>query len=327
MDLNAVQMFVFVVQAGSLTAAAERLNIPLPTLSRRVRQLEAQLKIQLLERSARGAKLTEAGIRFYEHASRGVEIFSEGREAVLSDQAKIKGRLRLSLPTAFEPWWQLLSEFQQRFPDVRLNVYTTERRVDPIEDGIDVAVRVGAIVHESMIARRLLSYRHVLVASPLLLKQLGRPKTPADLTRFPCAVWGVGDSSAAKWTLGSHAIEPTPVLATNDYSHLRNFAVAGGGVAELPPYLAASDIARGKLVALLSAHPLPEHHVNLLYPSHRHPSAIVRAYLEFCQARVAWFAELCRIPAARPSSRSDRTRRGVGSLSYEAEACARGGPC
>ncbi len=149
MDLNATRMFVAVVQAGSLSAAATRLGIPLPTLSRRIRDLERQLKVQLLERSARGTKLTDAGARLYEHASRGIEALLEAEQAVVSDQARLKGRLRLSLPQTFEPWWDLLAAFQRRYPDIQVYVYSTERRVDLIEDGIDVALRVGAIVHES----------------------------------------------------------------------------------------------------------------------------------------------------------------------------------
>ena len=113
MDINAARMFVAVVQAGSLTAAATRLGTPLPTLSRRIRDLERQLKVQLLQRSARGTKLTDAGTRLYEHASRGTEALLEAEQGVLGDQARLTGRLRLSLPQTFEPWWDLLAAFQR----------------------------------------------------------------------------------------------------------------------------------------------------------------------------------------------------------------------
>ena len=149
MDLDATRMFVAVVQAGSLSAAATRLGTPLPTLSRRIRDLERQLKVQLLERSARGTKLTDAGARLYEHASRGIEVLLEAEQAVVSDQARLKGRLRLSLPQTFEPWWDLLAAFQRRYPEIQVYVYSTERRMALIEDGVDVALRVGAVVHEA----------------------------------------------------------------------------------------------------------------------------------------------------------------------------------
>jgi len=292
-DLNAVQMFVGVVQAGSLSAAADRLDMPLPTLSRRIRELEKQLKVQLLERSVRGTKLTDAGARLYEHASRGIEMLVEGQQAVASDQARLKGRLRLSLPPTYGLWWMLLSAFQQRYPDIRLHVYTTERRVDPIEDGIDVALRVGAITHEAMVARRMLAYRHVLVASPLLIERMGVPDSPDDLHRFPCATWSLGPNSDTIWRLGTQVVEPDAVLSTNDYAHLHSCACAGEVVTELPPFLAAESIQNGQLVALLPGHPLPEQQVNLLYPLHRHPSAIVRTYLDFCQSRISWLTEAC----------------------------------
>ena len=286
MNLNAAQMFVSVVQAGSLSAAANRLGIPLATLSRQVRELEQQLKVQLLERSVRGTRLTDAGARLYEHASRGIEALVEGEQAVMSDQARLKGRLRLSLPPTFEPWWELLATFRQRYPDIQVHVYTTERRVDLIEDGIDVALRVGTITHEAMVARHVVTYRHVLVASPLLVERLGLPDTPDALHRFPCAAWSAGANANGAWRLGDRVFEPKAVLSTNDYAHLRNRALAGEVVTELPPFLAATAIRERRLVALLPEHPMPEQQVNLLYPSHRHPSAIVRAYLDFCQQHV-----------------------------------------
>lgn len=290
MDFNAVRMFVSVAQNGSLSAAAERLDIPLPTLSRRIRELEQQLKVQLLERSVRGTKLTDSGTRLYEHASRGIEALIEGEQAVISDQAHLKGRLRLSLPPSFEPWWKVLSAFQRRYSQIQISVYTTERRIDLIEDGVDVALRVGMIAHETMVARRMLTYRHILVASPALIERLGALSSVEALYGYPCAVWSQGDN--ATWQLGGVAFKPEAMLSTNDYAHLRSRALIGDVVTELPPFLAASAIREGKLLALLPEHPLPEQQINLLYPSHRHPSAIVRAYLDFSQEYMGYLAEV-----------------------------------
>ncbi len=287
MDLNAVQMFVSVVQAGSLSAGAVRLGLPLPTVSRRIRELERQLNVQLLERSVRGIHMTNAGARLYEYASRGIEVLQEAEQAVVSDQARLRGRLRLSLPTAFEPWWELLSLFQQRYPEVQLHVFSTERRVDMVEDGIDVALRVGTIVHETMVARRVLAYRHVLVAGRRLVERLGLPESVEALHHYPCATWASGARVAACWNLGDEFLEPRSVLTTNDYAHLRNRALAGDVVTELPFFLVAAHLQSGELVALLPTKPMPELQIHLLYPSHRHPSAIVRAYLDFCQQQVA----------------------------------------
>src|SRR5258705_9154232 len=248
MDLNATRMFVAAVQVGSLSAAATRLGTPLPTLSRRIRDLERHLGVQLLERSARGTKLTDAGARLYDHASRGVEALLEAEQAVVSDQARLKGRLRLSLPQTFEPWWDLLAAFQRRYPEIQVYVYSTERRMDLIEDGIDVALRVGAIVHEAMWARHLLSFRNILVASPKLVECFGVPAEPDALHRFPCAVWASGIDVPARWELGGHVIEPKAVLSTNDYHHLSSRALGGDVVTELPPFLAAAPVRERPLV-------------------------------------------------------------------------------
>jgi DNA-binding transcriptional LysR family regulator len=289
MDLNSTRMFVAAVHAGSLSAAAARLNLPLPTISRRIRQLEQQLKVQLLERSPRGIAPTDAGARLYEHASRALETLAECEEVVRSDQARLKGRLRLSIPPSMEPWWELLDAFQQQFPDIWLSVFSTERRVDLIQDGIDVALRVGAIVDESMVASRVASYRHVLVASPILLKRLGTPRTADGLHRFPCAVWVPASGARATWTLGGNAFAPDPVLSTNDYLHLRACALYGAAVTELPPFLVHDALIRGDLVRVLPGLKLPEVSINLLYPSHRHPSSLVRAYLNYCRERAEYY--------------------------------------
>jgi DNA-binding transcriptional LysR family regulator len=293
MDLNAIRMFVAVVQAGSLSAAATRLGTPLPTLSRRIRDLERQLKVQLLARSARGTKLTDAGTRLYEHASRGIEALLEAEQAVVGDQARLTGRLRLSLPQTFEPWWDLLAAFQRHYPDIQIYVYSTERRLDLIEDGIDVALRVGAIVHEAMVARRVLCFRNILVASPKLVERFGVPVEPDALHRFPCAVWASGIDVPARWELGGHVVEPKAVLSTNDYHHLCSRVLRGDVVTELPPFLAAAPVREKRLVPLLPQYPLPEWSINLLYPPHRHPSSIVRTYLDFCQSYLPRIVQAC----------------------------------
>jgi DNA-binding transcriptional LysR family regulator len=293
MDLNAIRMFVAVVQAGSLSAAATRLGTPLPTLSRRIRDLERQLKVQLLARSARGTKLTDAGTRLYEHASRGIEALLEAEQAVMGDQARLTGRLRLSLPQTFEPWWDLLAAFQRQYPDIQIYVYSTERRLDLIEDGIDVALRGGAI--EAMVARHVLSFRNILVASPKLVERLGVPAEPETLHRFPCAVWASSIDVRARWELGEHMVEPKAVLSTNDYHHLCNRALRGDVVTELPPFLAAAPVREKRLVPLLPQYPLPEWSINLLYPPHRRPSSIVRTYLDFCQSYLPRIVQACEI--------------------------------
>ena len=208
MDLNAVRMFVAAVQAGSLSAAAARLDMALPTLSRRIRELEAELNVRLFERNARGVKLTDAGTRLYEHASRGIDSLEDAARAVPSDEAQLRGTLRLSIPPSCEPWWDLIAAFQRNHPQVRVSVFTTERRVDLVEDGIEVALRVGEVVHDSMVGRRLFSYHHVLVASPQLLARVGEPTSPEGLRHMPCGVWQRSSTPGAIWQLGDQRFAP-----------------------------------------------------------------------------------------------------------------------
>lgn len=283
MDLKAAEMFIAVVRAGSLSAASQKTRVPLATMSRNLRQLEEELGVQLLERSARGAKLTDAGLLLYEHASRGIDALHEGELAVTSRQKLLKGRLRVSIPPSFEPWWPLLAAFQREHPDIQVVVYTTERAVDLSMEGIDVALRIGPVVHESVVAKRLLRYRHVLVASPGLLERLGTPTSPDALVGLPTAIW-VRDANARRpWRLGEREIEPAAILAVNDYLHLRHRAMAGDVITELPPFLAAEALRAGQLVALLPEHPFPEQEVSLLHLRQVHPSRVVRAYLDYCQ--------------------------------------------
>lgn len=304
MDLNATQMFVAVVRAGSLSAAAAKTRVPLATLSRNVRQMEEELGVQLLERSARGTKLTDAGHLLYEHASRGIDALHEGELAITSHQNVLRGRLRLSIPPSFEPWWDLLSAFQHEHPDIQVLVYTTERAVDLSVEGIDVALRIGPVAHESLVAKRLLSYRHVLVASPTLLRRTGVPQSPDALSALPTGIW-VRDANARRvWRLGEREFEPTPILAVNDYLHLRQRAIQGDFVTELPPFLAAQALRDRRLVVLLPNHPFPEQQVSLLYQRLEQPSRVVRAYLDYCQRVVG--RHLVGVSQSTPSAKKRR---------------------
>lgn len=297
MDYNAVHMFVAVAQTGSLSAAAVRLAVPLPTLSRKIAELEADLKVQLLERTARGCKMTQAGSRLYDHASTGIEALQEAERALLSEQVKLIGRLRLSLPQSFEPWWDLLAEFQRAHPGIQVSVYSTERRVDLLADGVDVALRVGPIADDTVVARHMLSFRHILVASPELVSRLGGPKEPSDLERYPCAAWGSTLDARPAWTLGGKILQIGAAFTVNDYGHLRTRALAGDVVTELPSFLAAEHLRSGKLVELLEDHPFPASPLHLVYRKQRHPSTIVRAYLDFCKGQVPMIEQRCQVSA------------------------------
>ncbi|MEF0944075.1 LysR family transcriptional regulator [Rhizobium sp. BR 362] len=290
-------MFIAVTQTGSLSAAATRIGVPLPTLSRKIALLESDLNMQLLERTARGCRVTEAGSRLFEHASGGIEALQEAERLIMSAQARLVGRLRLSLPQSFEPWWELLGLFQRAHPDIQISVYSTERRVDLLADGVDVALRVGAIADDTVVARHMLSFRHILVASPRLVERPGALNHPADLNRYPCAAWGSTLDARPVWMLGGHSSPVPATFTVNDYLHLRARAIAGDVVTELPSFLAAEPLKRGELVELLPEHPFPDTPLHLVYRRQRHPSTIVRTYLDFCSTHLSIIEDRCRAPS------------------------------
>ncbi|MCB1043665.1 MAG: LysR family transcriptional regulator [Acidobacteria bacterium] len=274
MDLNAIRMFSVVATKGSFTRAARVLDIPVATVSRRVAMLEIQLNVRLLERSTRRLRLTTAGKILHEYVKRGVDEFEAGLLALQEQQHQMAGLIRVSIPLGFLPMWTLLREFQAEFPNVEMSVFATERRVDFIEDGIDVALRIGDRKSASAIARNLGAYRHKLVAAPALLERY-QVRQPEDLKKVPCIAWGQQDRDIV-WLLGTQAIAVTPKLRVNDYLHLRSMVVTGGWVTELPPFLCSDE-----LVEVLPENPLPEQRLSLLYPSNRNLSRITRVFIDF----------------------------------------------
>jgi len=147
------------------------------------------------------------------------------------------------------------------------------------------------------VARHVLSYRHVLVASPTLVERIGVPADPAEILRFPCGAWASGIEGSTRWDLGGIKIAPRAILQVNDYRQLCHRALTGDIVTELPPFIAADLVRQGRLVPLLRAHPLPEQPIHLLYPRHRERSSVIRAYLDFCQSQLPRIVEACDMPA------------------------------
>ena len=290
MDLNAAALFVKVVQYGSFSETARRTNIPVATVSRRIKEIEKDLGIRLLERSTRHLRLTNAGARFFEYATQGVEAFETGLSTLDHYQLELSGTLRLSFPPGFIPCRRLLQDFQRDYPQVNIELLATERRVDLIEDGIDVALRIGERQNERAITKKLGEYRHLLVASPIFLKKYGEPLQPAQLLKMPCASWSSTDSTI--WQLGDEIIQINPFFQINDYLHLLELALAGICVTELPPFLAQAYIADGQLQHLLTNHPIPLCELNLLYPSRKQLSLLVRTYINFCSEWVVNFFNL-----------------------------------
>jgi DNA-binding transcriptional LysR family regulator len=184
-DLNSLTIFAKVFEANSFSEAARRLSMPTSTISRRIAELESQLGVRLLERSTRSLRLTDVGSEVLEHAQRSAEL-SDAVEGVVSNLlSNVSGRLRLSTPPSISDSLvvPLVGGFQASYPNVRVSIFVTERYVDHIAEGIDLVFRFGALKDSTLIARRILTYRHQLVASPAYLEKCKPLKTPQDLLR------------------------------------------------------------------------------------------------------------------------------------------------
>jgi DNA-binding transcriptional LysR family regulator len=182
-DLNALVIFAKVVEAKSFSEAARRLRMPVSTVSRRVAELEDQLGVRLLDRSTRALRLTDLGSEVLEYAQRSAEASEAVENIVSNQQSNVTGTLRLSAPrniseTLLTP---LVTAFQASYPNVRVQILIAERYVDHIGDGVDIVFRLGTLKGSTLVARRILTYQHQLVASPEYLKNCKPPETPADL--------------------------------------------------------------------------------------------------------------------------------------------------
>lgn len=280
MDLNSARIFACVAAKGSFSAAARFMGMPVATVSRRVAELESYLNMRLLERSTRKLRLTESGATLYNYVSRAVEEMDAGLLALKENETELRGKLRFSMPPSFEPMWLLIDDFQDLYPNIEIEMVLSERRLEFIEDGIDVALRIGDPDSQSAVARNLGNYRHRLVASPEFLNGHSI-QSPADILHLRCAAWSK-QYQTITWTLGEDSLEIRPFIRANDYVYMRYLALKGRCITELPPFFCQHYIDKGELVEVLPEYAMPEQSVNLLYPSRKSVSRITRVFIDFC---------------------------------------------
>jgi DNA-binding transcriptional LysR family regulator len=287
-DLNSLVIFGKVVESGSFTEAARRLKIPVSTLSRRFSELEDELGVRLLERSTRNIRLTEIGAELLEQAKRGADIEESVIGIVTNRQTHVRGTLRLSAPPSISDSLiaPVIRAFQAEYPEVTFQVFITDRIVDQIAEGVDLAFRVGPLKDSSLIARRLLTYRHQLVASPDYLKGRKPPRHPRDLLDHrllsfsfwqPHYSWHFTRVSGQR----HETLAFDPYLAMNDYAGICYALVEGTGIGELPPILQDNLLRKGRLVEVLPDWHLPRFDLSLVHLSNRCPSLPMRAFKEF----------------------------------------------
>jgi DNA-binding transcriptional LysR family regulator len=292
-DLNDLFYFAKVVECGGFMAAGRKLGLPKSRLSRRVAELEARLGVRLLQRTTRKLALTEVGANYYEHCRAMLAEAEAAEEAILRATAEPRGLVRVTCPEQIAK--SLLGPILPRFlaanPQVRVWLDATGRRVDLIEEGVDVALRVRPVIEESasLVARRLGVGRLFLVASHSLLAGHGVPKIPAELARYPLLTMSRPDGRGLVALLDSEGHEysvwvDAPRLMTDDLVVLAQAAVAGLGVAALPVLVCQEALEEGRLVQLLPEYQIPGGILHVVFPSRRHLVPAVRSFIDFLVA-------------------------------------------
>jgi len=305
-----LQAFVAVVEAGSFTAAAQRLNAGKSAVSRRVSALEERLGVQLLRRTTRVLNLTETGQSFYEHSARILADLEEAEAAVQQEHGELRGTLRVALPLSFgvRHMCKPIAAFTKLHPKLRFDLDLNDRRIDLLEEGMDLALRIGHLRDSSLIARRLFDARTVVAASPHYIKTHGEPQTPEELTDHDCLVYSnLADPDKWAWKDDKgkeHVVHVNTVLRASSGDFLANAAAHGLGVVIQPTFLAAEAIRRGNLVPLLTDYEWPVSPAYAVYPPTRHLSYRVRAFIDFLAEKFAgtphWDRE-CETLSARQS--------------------------
>ena len=287
-DLNSLAVFAKVVEAASFSEAARRLKMPISTVSRRIADLEDQLGVRLLERSTRNLRLTELGAEVLEYAIRSAELNDAVESIVSNRRSDVRGTLRLSaMPSISDTLLApVVAAFQTSYPNVRIEILVTERMVDLIAEGVELAFRLGVLKDSSLVARRILTYRHQLVASPSYLKDCKAPKRPADLLEHRLinfAHWKPENS----WTFvhkdGNELETLTfqPHLSMNDYTGLAAALVAGGGIGDLPPVVQPRLIQEGRLAEVMTDWRFRTFDLSLVHVGNRYVSKPCRLFKEF----------------------------------------------
>ncbi|WP_173088516.1 LysR family transcriptional regulator [Devosia sp. 1635] len=300
MDIDDVVTFVEVADAGGVSAAARRMGVSKSIVSRRLIRLEAELGVQLLARSTRGAALTEAGVTFRDHAARIRAEFEAAKDTILPT-GELRGRLRIALPLSFGPthFAPVLGEVARRHPQLHIHSLYSDRLVDLIAEGFDCAIRVGTLRDSNLIAKRIGPIYGRLVASPGYIELNGSPKTPQELTAHEALMQGT-----ETWHLmdGNKvvAVQPQGRFKADNGLALTVAAVAGLGIASLPDCLTHSYLSSGALVPVMTDYPPPAAGAYVVRPPGQHLSRKVRVLTDMLIEHFKHNPELWGLDQARP---------------------------
>jgi DNA-binding transcriptional LysR family regulator len=286
-----MRTFIRVVEAGTISAAADRLGVAKSAVSRRLKELEEHLGVELFHRTTRKMNLTDTGRAFYHQSVRILEDVLEAELATSQAHGTLKGSLKIALPSTFGLMHMgpAINEFLKAHPQIEFDLDFNDREVDLIQEGFDLAIRIANLPDSSLIARRLAPIQNVICASPSYLEQSGMPRTPDELVDHRCLVysllsdyeyWNLTDIEGKEIRTKIH-----PYLKASTGEFLRDAAAEGMGIIMVPSFIAYEEIESGTLVAILEDYNPPQIDAYAIYPQTRHLSHRVRAFVDFLVKR------------------------------------------
>lgn len=315
----AFAVFAQVVEQGSFARAAQRLSLSTSSVSRQVAELEAHLGVRLLNRTTRTLSLTESGQAFLERAVQLIADVEEAEAAVAAESLEPRGTIRLTAPITFGERYlaPAIAAFLARHGLVRCDAQLADRIVDIVEEGLDLAVRIGAPGSQALIARRIATTQLVCCASPGYLAQHGTPRVPADLARHRCLTYAYA-SMRDTWRFHDrdgreHTVKVAGPVHANNGRFLVALAAADAGITLEPDFMVGDELRAGRLVALLPGYAPPTSPIYAVYPSRRHLSAKVRAFVDFLVVRFAQQAPWRTPPLAPARARKRGAAKRQGS--------------
>lgn len=284
---DGINEFVCVVETESFTAAAKRLEVSVAHISRQVNQLEDRLGAKLLYRTTRKLRLTEVGEVYYQHARKILDDMQAAERAVMEMEGKPTGKLRITAPVYYGEYFlaPLVNDFLLQYPQLDLELKLTNETVDLVKEGYDLAIRLGTLDSSSLMCRKLARRTQYLCASPAYLAVHGTPQTLADLANHRCLGGSLDhwrfleNGKLRNWRVGS-------AWSCNSGLALKDAALKGLGIVQLPDYYVQEALAQGSLVSLLESHRLPDDGVWVVYPQNRHLSPKVRLLVDFLVAQL-----------------------------------------
>lgn len=290
MQIEDLRIYVAVIHAGNFTAAADQLMLSKQYVSRRMAALEASLGARLLIRNTRKLSVTDAGLLFAQHAQRILDDIQEAELAVSEQRQTLRGSFRINLPMSFgmNHLSPLIAEFLSQHPALQFQIELADRYVDVIGEGVDMAIRIGALADSTLIARPLGELKRVICGSPAYLARAGTPQQPEELLQHACLRygregqngWELQVSGKPKWL----AVQGP--MVSNNGEVLLDAALAGLGLVLLPEFIVGPALQRGELVTVLEPFHPTSLALNAVYPQHRQRSEVNRQLLTFLQARL-----------------------------------------